>query len=235
MPHGQRLLPAPRRRPARAERRAEPASSTGWAGATARRWSCTAARPGLPGRRWCARAGVARRCRSTSTSWCPPTGTRWAPGSSRGLDLWLGRPADRPGAERRRRWPAARWRRCGELGLEPGLLSSHLVLTPACGLAGADRAGRARRRCGPSARRPASSPTSWPTEPGPSAAAGCGMMWPCRPSSSASSPPSCSPSPSARRGWARATSTAARGLLVAHLTNAFAVRGAEPCWPRCSG
>ena len=46
--------------------------------------------------------------------------------------------------------------------------------------------------------------------------------WP-RSGSSASSRPCSSPSPSRRRVWARATSTASRPLLIAHATNAFAV------------
>ncbi|SDS76987.1 Cobalamin-independent synthase, Catalytic domain [Friedmanniella luteola] len=57
-------------------------------------------------------------------------------GMELGLDLWLGAlPTDRaPGADEVARRALAPLR---ALGLDPGLLTSRLVLTPACGLAGA--------------------------------------------------------------------------------------------------
>ncbi len=60
-----------------------------------------------------------------------------------GLELWLGAlPTDRdlgPDEVARRTLAPLR-----ALGLDPGLLTSRLVLTPACGLAGASAAGAVR-------------------------------------------------------------------------------------------
>ena len=49
------------------------------------------------------------------------------------------------------------------LGLDPDR-TAQLIISPACGLAGAERAGRGRRPCGPCAPPPRSSPNSWPPE-----------------------------------------------------------------------
>ena len=91
----------------------------------------------------------------------------------------------------------------GDLGVEP-IRSGQLMLTPACGLAGAnpDEAVRALR----AVRTAADIVTEQLRLL--TRAGGSGTMSPCRSSSSASCRPCCWASPSARPGSAPATSTA---------------------------